>query len=45
MQQLARQLRPSMSKNEILIVNLSGRGDKDVSEVRDLAAAGKAKAL
>ena len=41
----ARKLAPTMSKNEILIVNLSGRGDKDVSEVRDLAAAGKAKAL
>jgi tryptophan synthase beta chain len=41
----ARRLAPTMSKDEILIVNLSGRGDKDVAEVRDLAAAGKTKAL
>ncbi|MFB0978621.1 MAG: tryptophan synthase subunit beta [Myxococcota bacterium] len=41
----ARRLAPTMSKEEILIVNLSGRGDKDVAEVRDLAAAGKTKAL
>jgi tryptophan synthase beta subunit len=41
----ARRLAPTMSKDEVLIVNLSGRGDKDVAEVRDLAAAGKTKAL
>jgi tryptophan synthase beta chain len=41
----ARRLAPTMSKDEVLIVNLSGRGDKDVAEVRDLAAAAKTKAL
>lgn len=25
---------PSMDENDIIIVNLSGRGDKDVNEVR-----------
>jgi tryptophan synthase beta chain len=27
------QLAPKLSKNEIIIVNLSGRGDKDVQHV------------
>ena len=29
------QLAPTMSKNQIIIVNLSGRGDKDVAQVAD----------
>ena len=41
----ARRIVPKMGKDKIVIVNLSGRGDKDVAEVRDLAAAGKANAL
>ena len=39
----ARKVAPQMGRDEILIINLSGRGDKDVSEVRDIALAGKAK--
>jgi tryptophan synthase beta chain len=27
---------PSMSKDELIIVNLSGRGDKDVSQAADM---------
>jgi tryptophan synthase beta chain len=34
----ARKLAAQMSSDQILIVNLSGRGDKDVSEVRDILA-------
>jgi len=34
----ARKLAAGMSKEEIVLVNLSGRGDKDVSEVRDILA-------
>ncbi len=36
----ARRLAPTMSRDEIVIVNLSGRGDKDVDEVRGLLPAG-----
>ncbi len=32
----ARRLAPKMSKDEIIVINVSGRGDKDVSEVRDI---------
>ncbi len=32
----ARRLAPSLSRDTILVVNVSGRGDKDVNEVRDL---------
>jgi len=32
----ARRLAPEMSKDEILVINLSGRGDKDVAEVQRL---------
>jgi tryptophan synthase beta chain len=31
-----RRLAPTMPKDSIILVNLSGRGDKDVAEVRDL---------
>jgi len=34
----ARKLAPQMSPDEIIVVNLSGRGDKDVDEVRALLA-------
>ena len=34
----AMKLAPTMSKDEIIIVNLSGRGDKDVDEVRMILA-------
>jgi tryptophan synthase beta subunit len=27
---------PKMAKNEVVIVNLSGRGDKDVAQVANL---------
>ena len=40
----ARKIAPEMGKDEILLLNLSGRGDKDVAEVRDIALAKKAKA-
>ena len=40
----ARKIAPQMGKDEILLLNLSGRGDKDVAEVRDIALAKKAKA-
>ena len=40
----ARKIAPQMGKGEILLLNLSGRGDKDVAEVRDIALAKKAKA-
>ena len=39
----ARKLAPTLSADQIVIVNLSGRGDKDVSEVRDLMQAGKVR--
>jgi len=32
-------LAPTMSRDEIILVNLSGRGDKDVDEVRSILAA------
>jgi tryptophan synthase beta chain len=35
----ARKLAPELSKDAIVLINLSGRGDKDVAEVRDLLAA------
>ena len=35
----ARKLAPELSKDAIILINLSGRGDKDVAEVRDLLAA------
>jgi tryptophan synthase beta chain len=35
-------LAPTMSKDEIILVNLSGRGDKDVDEVRSILAARQA---
>ena len=34
----ARKLAPELSRDTILVVNLSGRGDKDVDEVRQLLA-------
>lgn len=34
-----RRLAPTMSKDSIIVMNLSGRGDKDVSEVRSLLSA------
>jgi tryptophan synthase beta chain len=35
----ARKLAPTLGRDQILVINLSGRGDKDVAEVRDLLAA------
>jgi len=35
----ARQIVPSLSRDSIVLVNLSGRGDKDAPQVRDLLAA------
>jgi len=35
----ARKLAPTMSKDGIIVINLSGRGDKDVAEVRDIMRA------
>ncbi len=35
----ARKLAPTLPRDTLLVINLSGRGDKDVSEVRDLLAA------
>jgi len=35
----ARRLAPQLPADAIVVVNLSGRGDKDVAEVRDLLAA------
>jgi len=35
----ARRLAPSLSRDSIVLVNLSGRGDKDAPQVRDLLAA------
>jgi tryptophan synthase beta chain len=40
----ARKVAPQMGKDQILMLNLSGRGDKDVAEVRDIALAKQAKA-
>lgn len=37
-------LAPTMSKDKILLVNLSGRGDKDVEQIEALVRAGKAGA-
>ena len=34
-------LAPTLGRDQILIVNVSGRGDKDVDEVRKILAAGK----
>jgi tryptophan synthase beta chain len=34
-----RKLAPTFSRDAVIVVNLSGRGDKDVSEVRELLAA------
>jgi tryptophan synthase beta chain len=34
-------LAPTLDRDQILIVNVSGRGDKDVDEVRKILAAGK----
>jgi len=36
----AKKIAPEMSANEILIINLSGRGDKDVNTVAELLRAG-----
>jgi len=36
----ARRLAPELAKDAIVVVNLSGRGDKDVMEVRDLLEKG-----
>ena len=36
-----RKLAPTLPKDSIVIVNLSGRGDKDVAEVASLLAEGK----
>src|SRR5262249_45256288 len=38
----ARALAPRLGRDAILIVNLSGRGDKDAPQVRDLLAARRA---
>jgi tryptophan synthase beta chain len=38
----ARRLAPTLSPEQIVLINLSGRGDKDVAEVRDLLAAQEA---
>ena len=35
----ARKLAPTLPPETVMVINLSGRGDKDVSEVRDLLAA------
>ena len=35
----ARKLAPQLSKDTVLVINLSGRGDKDVDEVRQILAA------
>ena len=35
-----RRLAPTLSREAVIVMNLSGRGDKDVSEVRDLLASG-----
>ncbi|MBW2418223.1 MAG: tryptophan synthase subunit beta [Deltaproteobacteria bacterium] len=37
-----RKLAPTLPKDAVIVVNLSGRGDKDVSEVRELLAAREA---
>ena len=34
-----RRLAPTLPGDAVIVVNLSGRGDKDVSEVRELLAA------
>jgi tryptophan synthase beta chain len=34
-----RKLAPTLGRDQIVVLNLSGRGDKDVAEVRDLLAA------
>jgi tryptophan synthase beta subunit len=34
-------LAPTLGRDQILIVNVSGRGDKDVDEVRKILAEGK----
>jgi len=39
----ARKLAPTLPKEAIVLINLSGRGDKDVAEVRDLLAADSAE--
>jgi tryptophan synthase beta chain len=39
----ARRLAPTLSSDQIVLVNLSGRGDKDVNEVRALLAKSSAK--
>jgi tryptophan synthase beta chain len=39
----ARRLAPTLPRDQIVLVNLSGRGDKDVNEVRALIESGKAK--
>jgi tryptophan synthase beta chain len=36
-------LAPTLSKDSIVLICLSGRGDKDVAEIRDILAARKAK--
>jgi tryptophan synthase beta chain len=38
-----RKLAPTLSKDSIVLICLSGRGDKDVAEIRDILAARKAK--
>ncbi len=38
----ARELAPQLSSNQILLINLSGRGDKDAPLVRDILAAREA---
>ncbi|MBW2699026.1 MAG: tryptophan synthase subunit beta [Deltaproteobacteria bacterium] len=37
-----RRLAPTLSPDQIVLINLSGRGDKDVAEVRDLLASQEA---
>jgi tryptophan synthase beta chain len=36
-----RKLAPTLARDAIVLVNLSGRGDKDVIQVRELLAAGR----
>ena len=38
---LAVKLAPKLPKDEIIVVNLSGRGDKDVQQVKELLQKGR----
>ncbi len=39
----ARKFVPSLSKDALVVINLSGRGDKDAPQVRELLAARRAE--